>query len=180
MPHIGPGLRTEVKKVEHDKIKAMLILNELANRVSIPAPYLENSEAKICVKDWHAVEGGYKGLWYTAIHDGTSWELIRKTDAFSITTEEQENTYVLLGPKAVKWLTESVELPAYWSGRTPPAEYYQIPDPYAPDGQMPFNLDVGALLAYSKEQQRPIRELSYEEVQPFVIYNEKNLDYLQK
>ena len=64
-----------------------------------------------------------------------------------------------------------MELPAYWSGRTPPVEYYQLPDPYAPDGQMPFNLDVGALLAYSTEQQRPIRELSYEEVQPFVIYN---------
>ena len=70
--------------MNHDETKAMLILDELTNRLPIPTPYLENSEAKVCVEALHAIEGGYKGLWYTAIHNGTTWELFRRTDVFSI------------------------------------------------------------------------------------------------
>lgn len=57
----------------------------------------------------------------------------------------------------------------YWEGRsrTPPAEYYQTPNPYsrAPE----CNINLLELSRYAKSIGKEIIDMTYEEVQMFAI-----------
>lgn len=55
----------------------------------------------------------------------------------------------------------------YWEGRTPPAEYYQTPDPYsrAPE----CNINLRELSGYAKSTGKKIIDMTYEEVQKFAV-----------
>lgn len=55
----------------------------------------------------------------------------------------------------------------YWEGRTPPAEYYQTPNPYshAPE----CNINLLELTRYAKSIGKKTIDMTYEEVQKFAV-----------
>lgn len=55
----------------------------------------------------------------------------------------------------------------YWEGRTPPAEYYGTPS-LDHDSKVP-SLNYRALVDYARNVGRKIVDLSYEEVQQFIV-----------
>ena len=55
----------------------------------------------------------------------------------------------------------------YWEGRTPPAEYYGTPDPNMHKNQPVF--DYRAMAQYARTLGRKIVDLTYDEVQQFVV-----------
>jgi len=55
----------------------------------------------------------------------------------------------------------------YWEGRTPPAEYYQRPDPYSRAPECNFNLLE--LTRYARTSGKKIGDMSYDEIQRFAV-----------
>ena len=55
----------------------------------------------------------------------------------------------------------------YWEGRTPPATYYQKPNPYA--NAPASNINLYELTKYAKRIGKKIADMSYDEVQMFSV-----------
>lgn len=72
----------------------------------------------------------------------------------------------------------SFKLPKFWEGRTPPPEYYQpVPldmtqEEYFEKTGIP-SIDLGALSRFCRANNRDATDISYEEMQQFVV-KEKN------